>query len=53
MAIGVVGGMLLLTFIGIAIWCMRRQKKRKPGNGGYVMPSTIGSPPDSGNLIKP
>ncbi|KAF7827887.1 proline-rich receptor-like protein kinase PERK9 [Senna tora] len=46
-AFGVGGGILLLTLIGIVIWCMRRQKKRKPGNGGYIMPSTIGSPPDS------
>ncbi|KAL2349030.1 hypothetical protein Fmac_003030 [Flemingia macrophylla] len=42
-----VGGILLLGFIGVLIWCMRRQKKKVPLNGGYVMPSTLASSPES------
>ncbi|KAG2376848.1 Proline-rich receptor-like protein [Vigna angularis] len=46
-AIGVVAGFLLLGFIGVLIWCMRRQKRKTPVNGGYVMPSTLASSPES------
>ncbi|OIW02239.1 hypothetical protein TanjilG_15122 [Lupinus angustifolius] len=46
-AIGVVAGFFLLGFIGVAIWCIRRQKKKGPQNGGYVMPSTLPSSPES------
>ncbi|XP_020204909.1 proline-rich receptor-like protein kinase PERK9 [Cajanus cajan] len=42
-----VAGILLLGFIGVLIWCMRRQKKKVPLNGGYVMPSTLASSPES------
>ncbi|CAL0315294.1 unnamed protein product [Lupinus luteus] len=46
-AISVVAGFFLLGFIGVAIWCIRRQKKKGPENGGYVMPSTLPSSPES------
>ncbi|XP_061340698.1 proline-rich receptor-like protein kinase PERK9 [Gastrolobium bilobum] len=47
-AIGViVAGILLIGFIGVAIWCMRRQKKKVPANGGYVIPSNLASSPES------
>ncbi|XP_027360536.1 proline-rich receptor-like protein kinase PERK9 [Abrus precatorius] len=46
-AISVVAGILVLCFIGIAMWCMRRQKRKVPPNGGYVMPSTLASSPES------
>ncbi|KAK7309972.1 hypothetical protein RJT34_07139 [Clitoria ternatea] len=46
-AISVVAGIFLFSFIGIAIWCLRRQKRKVPVNGGYVMPSTLASSPDS------
>ncbi|XP_028787957.1 LOW QUALITY PROTEIN: proline-rich receptor-like protein kinase PERK9 [Neltuma alba] len=46
-AIGV-AGIIALTLIGMLIWCLiRRQKKRGPESGGYVMPSTSGSLPES------
>ncbi|XP_027914071.1 proline-rich receptor-like protein kinase PERK9 isoform X2 [Vigna unguiculata] len=46
-AITVAAGFLLLGFIGVLIWCMRRQKRKIPVNGGYVMPSTLASSPES------
>ncbi|KAG5062959.1 hypothetical protein AAZX31_02G122200 [Glycine max] len=46
-AISVVAGFLLLGFIGVLIWCMRRQKRKLPVSGGYVMPSTLASSPES------
>jgi len=29
---------------------MRRQKRKIPSNGGYVMPSTLASSPESGKF---
>ncbi|TKY69438.1 Proline-rich receptor protein kinase PERK9 [Spatholobus suberectus] len=46
-AISVVAGFLVLGFIGVLMWCMRRQKRKVPVNGGYVMPSTHVSSPES------
>ncbi|KAI4357898.1 hypothetical protein L6164_001815 [Bauhinia variegata] len=46
-AIAVVAGILAFVFIGFAIWCLRRQRKKPPGNGGYVMPSALASSPES------
>lgn len=37
------GGILFLGFIGVAIWCFRRQSKKDSPNHGYVMPSTLPS----------
>ncbi|KAG2269556.1 hypothetical protein Bca4012_062583 [Brassica carinata] len=40
--------LLLLTLIGVIVWCVRRQKKRLPAiGGGYVMPSPMVSSPRS------
>ncbi|KAK2360368.1 Protein kinase superfamily protein [Trifolium repens] len=46
-AIAVFGGILLLGFIGVAIWCLRRQKKKDSPNDGYVMPLTLPSSTES------
>ncbi|CAJ2669970.1 unnamed protein product [Trifolium pratense] len=46
-AIAVFGGILLLGFIGVAIWCLRRQKKRDSPHDGYVMPFTLPSSTES------
>jgi len=32
---------------------MRRQKRKIPVNGGYVMPSTLASSPESGKIYIP
>ncbi|KAJ1442186.1 Serine/threonine-protein kinase, active site [Sesbania bispinosa] len=45
--IGVVAGVLLLGFIGIAIWCLSRQKKRVSENGSFVLPSSHFPSPES------
>ncbi|KAJ1412024.1 Serine/threonine-protein kinase, active site [Sesbania bispinosa] len=42
-AISIFGGILLLGFIGVAIWCLRRQKRKEPVSDGYVMPPTLPS----------
>ncbi|KAG4380029.1 hypothetical protein GLYMA_16G096900v4 [Glycine max] len=36
--VGVLTGVLLLGFIGIAIWCLRRQKERVSKSGAYDLP---------------
>ncbi|KAB2053351.1 hypothetical protein ES319_A12G182000v1 [Gossypium barbadense] len=48
-AIGVAVGIIVLSLIGLAVWCLRRQKKKKftRVNGGYVMPSPLGTSPRS------
>lgn len=47
-AIGVAGGIIVITLIGILIWYLiRRRKKRGRESGGYIMPSTSGSLPES------
>lgn len=47
-AISVVAGFLLLGFIGVLIWCMRRKIRKVLVSGDYVMPSTLASSPESG-----
>ncbi|XP_022727409.1 proline-rich receptor-like protein kinase PERK9 isoform X2 [Durio zibethinus] len=43
-AIGVAVGIILLSVIGLAVWCLRKQKKKFTRlNGGYIMPSPLGS----------
>ncbi|KAK3001682.1 hypothetical protein RJ639_021885, partial [Escallonia herrerae] len=52
-AIGLVLGLILLSLIGTAFFCMRKRKKKIAGlNGGYVMPTSFASSPksDSGLL---
>ncbi|KAK3020780.1 hypothetical protein RJ639_045852 [Escallonia herrerae] len=52
-AIGLVLGLILLSLIGTAAFCMRKRKKKIAGlNGGYVMPTSLASSPksDSGLL---
>ncbi|KAG6708767.1 hypothetical protein I3842_06G098600 [Carya illinoinensis] len=39
-AIGVVVGIIVLSLIGVAVWCMRKQRKRDSGVNGHVMRST-------------
>ncbi|XP_061990520.1 proline-rich receptor-like protein kinase PERK9 [Rosa rugosa] len=54
-AISVVAGIIVLSFIAFAVWCMRRkQKKKVSGFGGYVMPSPMVSSPqsDSSSFLK-
>ncbi|KAL3037707.1 hypothetical protein AAZX31_01G084900 [Glycine max] len=46
-AISVVAGFLLLGFIGVLIWCMRRKIRKVLVSGDYVMPSTLASSPES------
>ncbi|XVF03490.1 hypothetical protein REPUB_Repub04eG0265600 [Reevesia pubescens] len=47
-AIGLAVGIIVLSLIGLAVWCLRKQKKKLPRlNGGYVMPSPLGSSPRS------
>ncbi|XP_022727410.1 proline-rich receptor-like protein kinase PERK9 isoform X3 [Durio zibethinus] len=48
-AIGVAVGIILLSVIGLAVWCLRKQKKKFTRlNGGYIMPSPLGSSIRSG-----
>ncbi|KAF8378493.1 hypothetical protein HHK36_029835 [Tetracentron sinense] len=43
-AVGIVVGFIVLSFMGMAVWCVRKQKKNVAGyNGGYIMPSPLGS----------
>ncbi|XWS33988.1 hypothetical protein CRYUN_Cryun21dG0000700 [Craigia yunnanensis] len=47
-AIGVAVGIIVLSLIGLAVWCLMNQKKKLTRlNGGYVMPSPLGSSPRS------
>ncbi|KAK6921825.1 Serine-threonine/tyrosine-protein kinase, catalytic domain [Dillenia turbinata] len=47
-AISVVLGLITLSCIGFAVWCVRKKKKKASGfNGGYHMPSPLGSSPRS------
>ncbi|KAL4638303.1 hypothetical protein ACB092_03G137100 [Castanea dentata] len=50
-AIGVVTGVILLSLIGVAVWCMRKRRKKYSGLGGYVMPSPHASSPKSDSSI--
>ncbi|KAM0986974.1 hypothetical protein ACFX13_011378 [Malus domestica] len=46
-AIGVVVGAVVLSLVGLIVWCMRRQKKKVSGFEGYAMQSTMDSSPRS------
>ncbi|GMI99967.1 hypothetical protein HRI_003666000 [Hibiscus trionum] len=49
-AIGVAVGIIMLGLIGMAVWwCLRKQRKKSHTrlNGGYFMPSPLGSSPRS------
>ncbi|XP_010265346.1 PREDICTED: proline-rich receptor-like protein kinase PERK8 [Nelumbo nucifera] len=51
-AISVVAGFIVLALIGIAVWCVKKQKKKSVGyNGGYIMPSPAASSPKSDSYI--
>ncbi|XP_007046368.2 PREDICTED: proline-rich receptor-like protein kinase PERK9 isoform X1 [Theobroma cacao] len=52
-AIGVAVGIIVLSLIGLAVWCLTKQKKKKLTrlNGGYVMPSPLGSSPRSDSFF--
>lgn len=48
MAIGLVVGFVVLSLIGVVVWCVAKRKKKASGlNGGYIMPSPLGSSPTS------
>ncbi|KAK2635915.1 hypothetical protein Ddye_030707 [Dipteronia dyeriana] len=48
-AISLAAGIIILSLIGLAIWCFRKRRKEVSGhNGVYVMPSPLGSSPSSG-----
>lgn len=52
MAIGAAIGIIMLSLVGLALWCMRRRRKEISGlNGVYVMPSSLGSSPRSGSTF--
>ncbi|XP_038721934.1 proline-rich receptor-like protein kinase PERK9 [Tripterygium wilfordii] len=47
-AIAVAVGIIVLSLIGLAAWCMRKRRRDMSGlNGVYVMPSPLGSSPRS------
>ncbi|KAK8478054.1 hypothetical protein V6N11_074067 [Hibiscus sabdariffa] len=49
-AIGVAVGIIMLGLVGLSVWwCLRKQRKKSHTrlNGGYVMPSPLGSSPRS------
>ncbi|KAJ4848219.1 hypothetical protein Tsubulata_014390 [Turnera subulata] len=51
-AIGAVVGILMLSLIGFAVWCMKRRRKEVSGlNGVYVVPSSMGSSPTSDSTV--
>ncbi|KAH8496287.1 hypothetical protein H0E87_019158 [Populus deltoides] len=51
-AIGAAIGIIMLSLVGLALWCMRRRRKEISGlNGVYVMPSSLGSSPRSGSTF--
>nr|TKR85010.1 proline-rich receptor-like protein kinase PERK9 isoform X2 [Populus alba] len=51
-AIGAAIGIIMLILVGLALWCMRKQRKEISGlNGVYVMPSSLGSSPRSGSTF--
>ncbi|TXG56758.1 hypothetical protein EZV62_018071 [Acer yangbiense] len=46
--ISLAAGIIMLSLIGLAIWCFRKRRKEVSGlNGVYVMPSPLGSSPRS------
>ncbi|XP_035540193.1 proline-rich receptor-like protein kinase PERK9 [Juglans regia] len=40
-AIGVAAGIIVLSLIGVAVWCMRKKRKQYSGLGGYIVPSPL------------
>ncbi|KAJ6721058.1 hypothetical protein OIU85_024181 [Salix viminalis] len=51
-AIGAAIGIIMLSLIGLALWCMKKRRKEISGlNGVYVMPSSLGSSPRSGSTF--
>ncbi|KAK3222684.1 hypothetical protein Dsin_009709 [Dipteronia sinensis] len=47
-AISLAAGIIMLSLIGLAIWCFRKRSKEVSGlNGVYIMPSPLGSSPRS------
>ncbi|KAK9277481.1 hypothetical protein L1049_007025 [Liquidambar formosana] len=43
-AISMVVGFIVLSLIGLTVWCAMKRKRKVSGlNGGYVMPSPLGS----------
>uniref|UniRef100_A0A6N2NGU0 non-specific serine/threonine protein kinase n=1 Tax=Salix viminalis TaxID=40686 RepID=A0A6N2NGU0_SALVM len=51
-AIGATIGIIMLSLIGLALWCMKKRRKEISGlNGVYVMPSSLGSSPRSGSTF--
>uniref|UniRef100_A0A1J3DMR2 non-specific serine/threonine protein kinase n=1 Tax=Noccaea caerulescens TaxID=107243 RepID=A0A1J3DMR2_NOCCA len=50
-SIGVV--LVLLSLIGVVVWCLKRRKKKKLSSigGGYVMPSPLDSSPRSDSAL--
>ncbi|XP_062163472.1 proline-rich receptor-like protein kinase PERK9 [Alnus glutinosa] len=50
-AIGAVTGIIVLSLIGMAVWCIRKRKDRGSGLGGYVMPSPLCPSPKSDSSI--
>ncbi|KAH6797895.1 proline-rich extensin-like receptor kinase 10 [Perilla frutescens var. hirtella] len=52
MAIVVVSSLLLLGLFGIVACCVWKRKKKASGhNGGYIMPTSMGSSPKSGSSL--
>ncbi|KAJ6902878.1 proline-rich receptor-like protein kinase PERK9 isoform X2 [Populus alba x Populus x berolinensis] len=51
-AIGAAIGTIMLILVGLALWCIRKQRKEISGlNGVYVKPSSLGSSPRSGSTF--
>ncbi|XP_055809791.1 proline-rich receptor-like protein kinase PERK9 [Solanum dulcamara] len=51
-AIGVIVAVLLLSIVGVVGWCVwKRKKKAFHPNGGNVMPSSLGSTPNSDSIL--
>ncbi|KAL3501613.1 hypothetical protein ACH5RR_036062 [Cinchona calisaya] len=49
LAIGLILGVLLLSLIGTAAWCVLKRKKK--ASGGYVLPTSMGSSPKSESAL--
>ncbi|XP_011020983.1 PREDICTED: proline-rich receptor-like protein kinase PERK9 isoform X2 [Populus euphratica] len=51
-AISAAIGIIMLILVGLALWCIRKQRKEISGlNGVYVTPSSLGSSPRSGSTF--
>ncbi|XP_065880143.1 proline-rich receptor-like protein kinase PERK9 [Euphorbia lathyris] len=52
-AISAAVGIIILSLAGLIVWCMWKKRKDAPRlNGGYVMPSPMGSSPRSDSNLK-